>query len=151
MIAVIVEHGGFVNKFGGDSLLAVFGTPLNPAADHAASAVLAAQAMRRTLQAFNAEQVQKDGPALRVGIGIAAGPVVAGNVGGEGRIEYTVIGDTVNLAARLQGLTKQLGCDALLDEAAYRAARSRLEFAARRFPQVEVRGKEQPVDVYALE
>ena len=150
MIAIIIEHGGFVNKFGGDSLLAVFGTPLNPAADHAARAVLAAQAMRRTLQTFNAGQVEKDSPALRIGIGIASGPVVAGNVGGEGRIEYTVIGDTVNVAARLQGMTRQLECDVLLDEDAYRSARSSLEFEARRFPQVEVRGKKQLMDVYAL-
>ena len=150
MIAIIIEHGGFVNKFGGDSLLAVFGTPLNPAADHAARAVLAAQAMRRTLQTFNTGQVEEGSPALRIGIGIASGPVVAGNVGGEGRIEYTVIGDTVNVAARLQGMTRQLECDVLLDEDAYRSARSSLEFEARRFPQVEVRGKKQLMDVYAL-
>jgi class 3 adenylate cyclase len=108
MVAVIVEHGGMVNKFGGDSILAVFGTPLNPAKDHAARAIRAASGMRRALAQFNQAQAGAGGPTLRIGIGIATGPVVAGNMGGQERIEYTVIGDTVNLASRLQSLTKEL-------------------------------------------
>jgi adenylate cyclase len=77
MSALIVEHGGLVNKFGGDSILAVFGTPLNPDADHAVRAVRAALAMARELAEFNREQARVYLPAIMIGIGIATGDVVA--------------------------------------------------------------------------
>lgn len=150
MVAVIVAEGGMVNKFGGDSLLAVFGTPLNPAEDHAARAVRAAFRMRARLAEFNIDQQAGGRPTLRAGIGMATGLVVAGNMGGEERVEYTVIGDAVNLAARLQELTKELGHPALLSAETFTQARRYMEFPADPLPPVEVRGKAQPVGVYAL-
>jgi len=90
MVSVIVNHGGVVTRFGGDSILAVFGTPLNPMSNHADRAVRTAIEMRQALAAFNREETIARLPILESGIGIASGPVIAGNVGGKGRIEYTV-------------------------------------------------------------
>lgn len=150
MIRAIVQHGGMVNKFGGDSLLAVFGTPINPAPDHAARAIQAGLEMQRALQAFNLEQAQNDGPQLRIGIGAACGLAVAGNVGGKERLEYTVIGDTVNLASRLQSLTKDIGHEFLINEEAYQQAGAALSLQALAIPGVQVRGKNTPLTVYAI-
>ncbi len=107
--ATVAGEGGMVNKFGGDSLLAVFGTPLNPADDHAGRAVRAALNILDTVERLNRDSQDPALRELRVGIGIATGDVVAGNVGGEHKVEYTVIGDAVNLASRLQTLTKETG------------------------------------------
>jgi len=150
MVAVIVQQGGIVNKFGGDSILAIFGTPLNPAQDHAARAVSAAEGMLAALEKFNQEQVAQNAQILRIGIGIATGPVVAGNVGGEQRLEYTVIGDAVNLAARLQTMTKELGHPVLMDAQTYHAARLYRALEGQPLPPVTVRGKSQTVDVFTL-
>jgi len=150
MVAVIVENGGMVNKFGGDSLLAVFGTPLNPAEDHAARAVRTALGMCRALERFNQAQAAAGGPTVRIGIGIASGPVVAGNVGGRERIEYTVIGDTVNLAARLQDKTKETGHTVLLSAEAHAAASHSMEVRTEQLALMEIRGKSEPVALYAL-
>ncbi len=147
MSAAIIAQGGMVNKFGGDSLLAVFGTPVNPAEDHATRAIAAARSMLTALETFNADQQSRGEPELRIGIGIATGPVVAGNVGSAERLEYTVIGDTVNLASRLQELTKTLGSEALLAESTARAAGLA---ALKPLAQVEVRGKAGIAAVYTL-
>ena len=148
MSDAIIEYGGLVNKFGGDSLLAVFGTPLHPTPDHAAHAVQAAQAMLAALDVFNAEQTARGEPTVRIGIGIATGPVVAGNVGSEERLEYTVIGDTVNLASRLESMTKKLGATVLLSSTTAEA----LAVWSDLLPagKINVRGKQAPVRVYTL-
>jgi len=154
MIEVVMSNGGFVNKFGGDSLLAVFGTPLNPHPDHAVRAVRTALSMREALVVYNARQTATGRSAVRFGIGIATGDVVAGNVGGRGRLEYTVLGDTVNLAARLQGQSAELGCDILLNTGVYEAAYSIASTGLptpRKLPPVKIRGKSGPVQVYALD
>ena len=150
MVAAIVSQGGMVNKFGGDSLLAVFGTPLNPAADHAARAAQAARAMLSALADFNQSQAQADRPTLAIGVGVASGPVVAGNVGGAERLEYTVIGDTVNLAARLQDKTKETGFPILLHGETFRQASVSIALLAERLPEMTVRGKQEAVEVYGL-
>jgi adenylate cyclase len=148
MSAVIARRGGLVNKFGGDSLLAVFGTPLNPDPDHAWSAVQAAQAMQAALEQFNTDQARRGEPQLRIGIGVASGPVVAGNVGSQERLEYTVIGDTVNLASRLQSMTKELGVSTLLSEFTAQAVQGKVSLEA--IGRVAVRGKQEPVEVFRL-
>ncbi len=148
MSEAITRHGGLVNKFGGDSLLAVFGTPLNPEPAHATRAVQAAQAMLKTLDAFNAGQRARGEPALRIGIGVATGPIVAGNVGSEERLEYTVIGDTVNVASRLESLTKSLATALLVSETTARALTDAIPLQA--FGEIEVRGKQQPLPIYGL-
>lgn len=148
MSQVVVRHGGLVNKFGGDSLLAVFGSPLNPAADHPRHAAQAAREMLLALSRFNEAQMERGEPSLRIGVGVATGKVVVGNVGSEDRLEYTVIGDTVNVASRLQAMTKELPSSILLSGT---TARDLPPWPSLRpMGEVEVRGKEKAVQVYAL-
>lgn len=149
MLGEVEAEGGMVNKFGGDSLLAVFGSPLNPSQDHAVRAVRAALAMRRALADFNRQQAATEMPELQVGFGIATGEVVAGNVGSSRKLEYTVIGDPVNLAARLQELTPELGAEILLSPDTARQARDVARL--RSLGEIEIRGRAQPVEVYAAE
>ncbi len=148
MSHVVREHGGLVNKFGGDSLLAVFGSPLNPQEEHGLRAVRAAQRMVQALETFNVDQRCRGEPELGIGVGIATGRVVAGNVGSRERLEYTVIGDAVNVASRLQGMTRRLDALVLLDEETAKRVRGQLTVDPR--GAVEVRGKKQPVSLYAL-
>ena len=150
MVDVIIEHGGWVNKFGGDSLLAVFGVPIRQP-DHALRAVRAAWQMNRALAGFNAEQAALGLPPLTIGVGISSGDMVAGNIGGTERLEYTVIGDPVNLAARLQTLTKEMGQPILLSgftQSQIDHTNVDLEFEP--CEKVTVRGKSQATQVYAL-
>jgi adenylate cyclase len=149
MSAVVVEERGFVNKFGGDSLLAVFGTPLNPDPDHASCGIHAALRMREVLAEFNREQHDAWLPQIMIGIGIATGDVVAGNVGSETKLEYTVIGDAVNVASRLQAMTKELDTPILANGETARAAAEVAHFE--RVAEVSVRGKARSVDVFSVE
>jgi class 3 adenylate cyclase len=150
MVESIVANDGMVNKFGGDSLLAVFGTPLNPNPAHATAAIRAGLAMLRALEAFNQKQRADGEPQLKIGIGVASGPVVAGNIGGEARIEYTVIGDTVNLASRLQSMTKETGVEFLIDKNTVTRVNpdTGLKFMA--LAPLMIRGKQEPVEVYTI-
>lgn len=150
MVSVIVNHGGVVTRFGGDSILAVFGTPLNPMSDHADRAVRTAIEMRQALAAFNQEETVARLPTLESGIGIASGPVIAGNVGGKERIEYTVMGDAVNLAARLEDKTKDTGFPILVSDETYQALNKVPDVAARSLTDVQIKGKRDRVTVYAL-
>ncbi len=149
MSAVVVEERGFVNKFGGDSLLAVFGTPLNPDPDHASCGVHAALRMQDVLARFNRDQNEAWLPQIVIGIGIATGDVVAGNVGSETKLEYTVIGDAVNVASRLQAMTKELGMPILANAETARAAVAVARFE--RVAEVSVRGKARAVDVFSVD
>jgi adenylate cyclase len=150
MVSVIVNHGGLVTRFGGDSILAVFGTPLNPMSDHADRAVRTAIGMRQALAAFNQEETVARLPTLESGIGIASGPVIAGNVGGKERIEYTVMGDAVNLAARLEDKTKDTGFPILVSDETYQALNEVPDVGARSLTNVQIKGKRDRVTVYAL-
>ncbi len=149
MVDVIVEEGGMVNKFGGDSLLAIFGAPIRQP-DHALRAVRAAWQMMRALGEFNAEQVALGLPALTIGIGISSGEVVAGNIGGEARLEYTVIEGPVNLASRLQSLTKEWGTPVLLSEDTQKSFSDEL-IQTKALESIRVRGKQLPTLVYELQ
>ncbi len=149
MEEAVRAYGGIINKFVGDSLMAIFGTPINPLTNHAEAAVWAATEMMHTLHLFNARQKERGEPTLRIGIGIASGPVVAGNVGGTERIEYTLIGNTVNVASRLEAMTKKMGVPILLSEETARAAVE--TFPLRLLGAVNVRGKQEPVTVYTVD
>ena len=151
MVKVITVHGGIVTRFGGDSLMVVFGSPLNPSKDHAINAVNAALEMDRELAVFNQEQVSSGLPTLTMGIGIASGPAVAGNIGGIERIEYTVMGDATNLASRLQDMTKELNVPVLLSESTYQSAFRFSDVRAQAIPGITIRGKQEKVTVYRLE
>jgi PAS domain S-box-containing protein len=148
MVRAIRDHHGVVDKFIGDAIMAVFGAPW-PDESHALNAVAAARAMLRELETFNAEQRARGLPPFRLGVGIAAGKVVAGNLGSEQRMEYTVVGDTVNLASRIEALTKTLGVPVLMNDEAARMAGGHQRL--REFPDVAVRGLKKTLSLFAPE
>jgi adenylate cyclase len=114
MFDAIGGQGGIVNQMLGDGLMAIFGAPL-PRADHRVRAVRAAVEMLDLVDGFNREQALRGGVEIRIGIGIASGPVIAGFTGTERRVTYTCVGDTVNLAAHLEAHTKVVGQPILID------------------------------------
>jgi class 3 adenylate cyclase len=103
MVEVVTSNGGVLDKFAGDAVMAVFGAP-RPAADHARRALTCAAAMQRQQASLNTEAEQQGLPAFQIGIGVNTGTVIAGTLGGPGRLDYTVIGDAVNIAQRLQAV-----------------------------------------------
>jgi class 3 adenylate cyclase len=115
MFDAIGGQGGIVNQMLGDGLMAIFGAPL-PRPDHRERAVRAALEMQELVAGFNRDQASRGGAEIRIGIGIASGPLVAGFTGTEQRVTYTCVGDTVNLAAHLEAHTKTLGLPILIDE-----------------------------------
>jgi adenylate cyclase len=115
MFDAIGGQGGIVNQMLGDGLMAIFGAPL-PRPDHRERAVRAALEMLELIEGFNREQALRGGVEIRIGIGIASGPVIAGFTGTQQRVTYTCVGDTVNLAAHLEEHTKLLRQPILIDE-----------------------------------
>ena len=101
MVEVVTAHGGVLDKFAGDAVMAVFGAP-RPAEDHARRALACAAAMQRRQTSLNEEAEHAGLPRFQIGIGVNTGTVVAGTLGGAGRLDYTVLGDAVNVAQRLQ-------------------------------------------------
>ncbi len=140
VVPVVTAHGGHANKFVGDGLLAVFGAP-ERREDHADRAVAAALELVVLVRA-------EYGEALRVGVGVNSGPVVAGTVGGGGRVDFTVIGDAVNTAARVEEVTRATGDDVLVTEATC-AALTRDHGGFARRPGVRLRGKRATVTLFA--
>jgi len=115
MFDAIGGQGGIVNQMLGDGLMAIFGAPL-PRQDHRERAVRSALEMLELVGGFNREQAARGGAEIKIGIGIASGPLVAGFTGTERRVTYTCVGDTVNLAAHLEAHTKVVGEPILIDE-----------------------------------
>ncbi len=150
MSRAIEAEGGVIDKFIGDEIMALFGAPV-AAADSADRALRAALAMRAALAAFNRELAAEGRPTLAFGIGINTARVVAGNIGSHRRLNYSVIGDGVNTAARLQTLTRQPGfeTDILLSEATLQSARGR--YTVRDLGAAQVKGRSETVRVLALE
>lgn len=145
LVAVVDRHGGIINKFLGDGFLAVFGAPL-PAENHCLSAVRAALDLQaEVLTLTRTGQI----PPTRIGIGLHAGDVITGSVGSSLRREYTVIGDTVNLASRIEQLTKVHNAQILASEAVI-AQLPPGEYPAKRLPAVTVKGREAPVVLFQL-
>lgn len=147
MVDIVFEEGGIVDKFIGDAVMAVFGAPF-PKPDDAVRAVRAAHRMIAELERFNEDQAAKGGVFIRIGVGIHTGPVIAGNIGSDRKMEYTVIGDTVNIASRVQDLNKEFGTELIITQGCYDATRRRVPVRA--LPPVFVKGKELPLQVYEL-
>jgi class 3 adenylate cyclase len=146
MFDAISGQAGVVNQMIGDGLMAIFGAPL-PLADPATAAVRAALEMVDLIVLLNAERGAAGKPAIRIGIGIASGEMVAGYTGTQQRATYTCIGDTVNLAARLEAHTKVARRQILLDGATRAALAPGL--ATEALGEVPIRGRALPVQVHA--
>ncbi|WP_017655892.1 GAF domain-containing protein [Fortiea contorta] len=148
MVEAVFNYEGTLDKFIGDALMAVFGAPLPLTENHAWRAVQAALDMRQRLAEFNQRRIIQAQPQIRIGIGISSGEVVSGNIGSHKRMDYTVIGDGVNLSSRLEGVTKEYGCDIILSEFTYQLCSDRIW--VRELDKIRVKGKHQAVNIYEL-
>jgi adenylate cyclase len=152
MDEVITEQGGFLNKFIGDGIMVLFGVPLSDGPDKdAGRAVRTALRMLERVEALNQlHHGNTDKPPVRIGIGIHTGPLTSGNVGSPNRLEYSVIGETVNLASRLESLTKEFHTEIVMSSAT--AERVRTQFPnLRDLGQAPVRGFEQKIHLYTID
>ncbi len=142
---VIFEYEGTLDKFIGDAVMAFWGAPIR-VTDHAERAVLAAVAIHRRLEAFN-RRLEADGePVLHTGLGLHTGEVVLGNIGSERKLDYTVIGDNVNLGSRIEGLTSKYACPVLISETTREALPA--EFSCALVDQVRVKGKREAIGIW---
>jgi adenylate cyclase len=147
MVGIVMQEDGVVDKYIGDAMMAVFGAPV-PKPGDAANAVRAAVRMRGALENLNRRLEARGAPTLRTGIGVHTGDVVAGNIGSEKRMEYTVIGDAVNVAARLETSTKDLGANILISDDTFELTKDVVD--ARRIGEITVKGRQQPVLMYEV-
>jgi adenylate cyclase len=141
----ILARRGTVDKFIGDAIMAVWGAPLDDA-EHAAHAVETALRMNARLQELQDLWAAEGLPRFQIGIGINTGMVSVGNFGSDERFDYTVVGDNVNLASRLEGLTKLYGVPIIISESTRSAIGQR--FVCRQIDRVRVVGREQPADIF---
>jgi adenylate cyclase len=150
MSDVIDRNGGVVDKFVGDEIMALFGAPISHD-DDADRALRTALEMRRALEKLNHKLTARIFPTIEIGIGINTADVVAGKVGSNTRLDYTVIGDGVNLASRLETLTKtpEYNARIIISEATLRAARG--QYKTRFLDEVAVKGKTLPTRIHALD
>ncbi len=145
MTDIVEAHGGYVDKYIGDAIVAVFGAPADDAG-HARNAVLAALACRERLAALNRSHPAFQGRPLHHRIGLNSGPALVGNIGSRRRFNYTVMGDAVNLASRLEGANKFFDTDILASEAT--VAQCQETCAWREIDAIRVKGRQQPVRIF---
>jgi class 3 adenylate cyclase len=152
MQRVIRKHHGLVLQFVGDEIEAAFGAPLQRG-DHADKAIQAALEMRKSLKEFNRGRVKEGKVSFRQGIGINTGEVLVGNTGSEDQPSYALIGDTVNLASRLQDLNKEFGTEIILSESTRSslAEANAVSSQLKKLPATKVKGKSRSVEIFALE
>ncbi|MBN2658463.1 MAG: adenylate/guanylate cyclase domain-containing protein [Spirochaetales bacterium] len=151
MIDVIIANNGIIDKFMGDGILAVFGVPVS-SDDHAESGIKAALAMNEKLEELNRERTGQGLFPIKIGIGVHSGPVIGGNLGNSNKLEYTVIGDTVNVASRIENLTKRYNSPLILSGTTYEklSPQMRKQVNMKAIANAEIRGKTQPLTLYSL-
>jgi len=147
MTQVIFRHEGTLDKYIGDAIMAIYGAPL-PQADHPLRACLSAVEMMEAPKLLRERWRPRGLPELDIGIGINTGEMVVGNMGSERRFDYTVMGDNVNLASRLEGLNKQYGTHILVSE--FTASYLKDKILCREVDLVRVKGKSKPVRIYEI-
>lgn len=147
MVTCVEVTNGVVDKFIGDAIMAVWGAPVAYGND-TENAINGALMMRNELIGFNKGRGGPKKPLIRIGCGINTGPVLAGQIGSEERMEYTVIGDTVNLASRIEALNKPFGTDILISEETCSIVRGR--FQVEPMQKIKVKGKTEPQQIYAV-
>ncbi|MCM2290424.1 MAG: GAF domain-containing protein [Sulfuritalea sp.] len=145
MVDIVFAHDGVLDKYIGDMIMAVFGAVLQ-GDDDAINAVTVGNRMMTALHVLNARRAARGGEVIRIGVGISTGNVVAGNIGSLKRMEYTVIGDRVNLAERLEGANKFYGTSILLCDATWTAVKGHV--ATREIDLIRVRGRDTPVAIH---
>ncbi|MCH9670646.1 MAG: adenylate/guanylate cyclase domain-containing protein, partial [Gammaproteobacteria bacterium] len=144
MTEIIHDYRGTIDKYMGDAIMCFWGAPVRDP-DHARNALAAGLAMNERLHALQPEFAQRGWPEIKIGVGINTGEMCVGNMGSNFRMAYTVLGDAVNLASRLEGLTKGYGVQAIVSE----TTKQQLpDFAFRELDRVRVKGKDQPVTIY---
>jgi adenylate cyclase len=150
MVGCVNAAGGNVDKFIGDAIMAVWGAPLTELseAEYAERAVDAALKMRKELRDFNKDRGGPRAPVIRIGCGLNSGPVIVGQIGSTERIEYTVIGDAVNLASRIEALNKPFATDILVSQDTYELVKGVFRFEPMK--PIMVKGKNEPQQIYAV-
>jgi class 3 adenylate cyclase len=148
MVGVIENYGGTIDKFIGDAILAIFGAPVSYE-DNAVRACMAAAQMSQVLNTVDTSDLVMPEGGFNIGIGIHEGVVIVGNIGSMDKFDYTVVGDTVNLAARLEGLTKHYH-ERILVSDSFKGKVEHVVFL-REVDTVKVKGKARPTTLYALE
>lgn len=147
MVRIINETGGVVDKFIGDAIMAVWGAP-NPGPDDAARALRACIRMRESLNEYNQERVAAGKEPLMIGMGLHLGPAVAGTIGSDERMEYTVIGNTVNTSSRIEAATKAFGADLLISQEIF--SKTQDSFILEHAGDVEVKGRSEVLSLYKV-
>lgn len=148
MTDIVLENKGLVDKYIGDAIMAFWGAPMDNA-DHAIDACTAAIRMKKKMVEFSEECKKKGLPEIKIGMGINTGDMVVGNMGSDKRFDYTVIGDNVNLASRLESLTKQYHIGINISQTTFDMIKGK-GFSARQMDLVAVKGKTKPVKIYEL-
>ena len=148
MVAVIRSYGGVVDKYVGDAIMALWGVPMTGTND-SEQAVRACIAMREELYQLNALRVSRDQPVLRIGMGLNKGPLIAGNIGSNEKMEYTVIGDAVNIASRIESMTKEFGTDLLVSKSIYDETKE--HFMYEKAASTFVKGKTEAVEIFKVQ
>lgn len=143
MVEAITQNGGIVDKFIGDAIMAYFGPPKYEG-NHAEQALAAAKEMLSRLDSYNLMQESKGLPKINIGIGINTGELIMGNIGSENRREFTIIGDTVNTASRIEGITKIYHKNILYSEATFKLLGSGIYLG-----EVDLKGKQRKVKIYS--
>ncbi|MDH2917721.1 MAG: adenylate/guanylate cyclase domain-containing protein [Sideroxydans sp.] len=141
---VVYKHRGTIDKYMGDCIMAFWGAPLSDA-QHARNAITAGLEMQAKLDELRPQFIARGWPEIKVGVGVNTGQVSVGNMGSDVRVAYTVMGDEVNLASRLEGITKQYGVGFIVGENTRHAAS---EFVYRELDHVRVKGKDKPIAIY---
>lgn len=148
MVHIIFAHGGTLDKFIGDAIMAVFGAPVQHE-DDTVRAVQAALDMRRELKEFNAARRERGKFEIQTGIGLGLGEAISGNIGSDQRMDYTVIGDAVNLSSRLEALTKDYEQNILIGESVYEDVKH--VFPCVQLAEVRVKGKTRATKIYGID
>ena len=147
MEPIVTKYNGIINKFIGDAVMAVFGEPIQDE-NHPINAVKCGYEMLQRVQELDKKWQNENKPVIQIGIGINTGEVFVGNIGSEKRMEYTVIGDTVNLASRLEGYNKIYNTKILISSSTYEASKGSID--TNKISDVEIRGKVEKMDIYEV-
>jgi len=147
MTDIVFKYDGLLDKYMGDAIMAVYGAPLHQP-DHRIRACRTALDMVESLKKLQQKWSEEGRPILNIGIGINSGDMVVGNMGSQMRFDYTVMGDSVNLGSRLEGINKEYGTSIIISEYTYEGVKDVL--TCRELDSVRVKGKKLPVKIYEL-